>query len=67
MYGLYLIIRQYQQKIHGMKIKLVQAENAVEQSGKGSRRLWLVYTSIGRTLRMPLYQSVLPKGRRNVP
>ncbi|KAI7881812.1 hypothetical protein K492DRAFT_194097 [Lichtheimia hyalospora FSU 10163] len=60
-------MKQQEHKVHGMETELVQAKNAVEQPGKGSGRLWLGYTIIGCTPRMPLYQSVLPKGRRNVP
>ncbi|KAI7873652.1 hypothetical protein K492DRAFT_175536 [Lichtheimia hyalospora FSU 10163] len=56
-----------QQKVHDREIELVQAKNVVEQSGKGSGRFPLDCTIIGCTLRMSLYQSVLPKGRRNVP
>ena len=39
MYGslIGLIIKQQQQKIHGRKIELVHAKNAVEYSGKGKR------------------------------
>ncbi|KAI7874201.1 hypothetical protein K492DRAFT_200163 [Lichtheimia hyalospora FSU 10163] len=55
--------RMQQHKAQGMEIELVQAENAVEQPGKGSGRLWLGCTIIGCTSRMSLYQSVLPKGR----
>ncbi|KAI7874536.1 hypothetical protein K492DRAFT_174355, partial [Lichtheimia hyalospora FSU 10163] len=54
------------QQHKGMKIDLVQAKNAVEQSSKGSGRLWLGCTIIGCTSRVSLYQSVLPKGRRSV-
>ncbi|KAI7875684.1 hypothetical protein K492DRAFT_173157 [Lichtheimia hyalospora FSU 10163] len=54
-------------KVQGMEIELVQANNAVEQPGKGYGRLLLGCTIIGCSSRMSLYQSVLPKGRRNVP
>ncbi|KAI7874316.1 hypothetical protein K492DRAFT_174638 [Lichtheimia hyalospora FSU 10163] len=53
-------VKQQQRKVHGMEIELLQ-------SGKGSGRLLLGCTIIGCTSRMSLYQSVLPKGRRNVP
>ncbi|KAI7881618.1 hypothetical protein K492DRAFT_176970, partial [Lichtheimia hyalospora FSU 10163] len=61
------IVSRQQQKIHGMEIELVQAKNGVEQHGKGSGRLLLGCIIIGCTSTMSLYQSVLPKGRRNVP
>ncbi|KAI7875228.1 hypothetical protein K492DRAFT_173661 [Lichtheimia hyalospora FSU 10163] len=60
-------MEQQQHKIQAMDIELVQAENAVEQHGKESRSLPLGCIIIGCTSRMSLYQSVLPKGKRNVP
>ncbi|KAI7880601.1 hypothetical protein K492DRAFT_195062 [Lichtheimia hyalospora FSU 10163] len=62
-----LILQQQQHKVHGMEIELVQAKNAVEQSGNGSGRLWLGYTVIGCSSRMSMYQSVLPNGRSMFP
>ncbi|KAI7879939.1 hypothetical protein K492DRAFT_178244 [Lichtheimia hyalospora FSU 10163] len=59
-------MNQQQKKVHGMEIEL----NAAEQPGKStleSRWLQLGCTIIGCMSRMSLYQSVLPKGRHNVP
>ncbi|KAI7878256.1 hypothetical protein K492DRAFT_170996, partial [Lichtheimia hyalospora FSU 10163] len=41
----------------------IQLSNLAKHLG----RLWLGYMIIGCSSRMSLYQSVLPKGRRNVP
>ncbi|KAI7884309.1 hypothetical protein K492DRAFT_174223 [Lichtheimia hyalospora FSU 10163] len=69
-------MKQQQQQINEMETRTLQArrmqlsnvvKNAVEQSGKESRRLLPGCTIIGCSSRLSLYHSVLPKGRRNVP
>ncbi|KAI7880745.1 hypothetical protein K492DRAFT_177623 [Lichtheimia hyalospora FSU 10163] len=61
------LTKQQQEKIHGMKMQLFLAKVVLEQHGKGSRRLWLGYIMLAARQGCQLYQSVLPKGRRNVP
>ncbi|KAI7884025.1 hypothetical protein K492DRAFT_174534, partial [Lichtheimia hyalospora FSU 10163] len=57
-----LAIILQQNSANNMEIELVWAKNAVDQSGKGKVfSVWFLHA------RCHCFQSVLPKGRRNVP